>query len=666
VSEAPLLEILGWESKGLRAPDHEVSFEVQEESVYPVSLLQMPNGTGKTTTLALLRAALSGSAKSWSADEVRKYRKRNSGSEGHFILRARSRGEKWTVNISFDFDAGVATYRCTSGSGRGQNDGFHPPTPLLPLCREDLVEFFIFDGEVAEGLFKGQKTKNARIAIDQFFRLDLLERFQKKIEEYWDNVTSGPGAKQQRGFQRAENNVKRFRDALSKRQNEYDKLKGDTSALNEQMEDLERRFKEALADNERYNQDLGRLKEEEEDLDERHSNTLKQVLSLFSSPVRVSEDFTEKIIRFRDRLDRVKLPESASREFFAELADEDLCICGRSLESDERDHIRKASFKYLGSDNVAFLNSMKSAVTTALEQSDGEPWKPLGKELKELKEIRREKGRNNTALENLKIKFSDGDPDLTGAIKLIKKLQDQISVKRVEMESYEDMGDGTPPKAVDAETLKSLPLLKRGLKHYEDEFAEAQNTKKLLRQREELEKILNRALFVARTSLNESMVQKTNENLKQLMPHNSIRVSGIDKALQLEGQEKGSVGENLSIAYSFLSTLYEQAIARLPLVIDSPAGSLDNRVRSEVARLVPQLTDQFIAFTISSEREHFVEPLEKSVGSDVQYVTLFRRGDPDLDGSIDGVKDVDEKEDGFVVHGKDYFLGFHVENEEEA
>src|SRR5215213_9465405 len=54
------VRIAGWEAKGLRCPDHRVSFENSVGGTHRISLLQMPNGTGKTTTLKLLRAALSG------------------------------------------------------------------------------------------------------------------------------------------------------------------------------------------------------------------------------------------------------------------------------------------------------------------------------------------------------------------------------------------------------------------------------------------------------------------------------------------------------------------------------------------------------------------------------------------------------------------------------
>jgi ABC-type branched-subunit amino acid transport system ATPase component len=47
------IELFGWSSRGLRCPDVDVELTLHGK-VAPVSLIQMPNGTGKTTTLDCL------------------------------------------------------------------------------------------------------------------------------------------------------------------------------------------------------------------------------------------------------------------------------------------------------------------------------------------------------------------------------------------------------------------------------------------------------------------------------------------------------------------------------------------------------------------------------------------------------------------------------------
>ncbi len=53
------IEIIGWKTKGLRCPDMDINLLFGVNQAH-VSLIQMPNGTAKTTTLSLIRAAMSG------------------------------------------------------------------------------------------------------------------------------------------------------------------------------------------------------------------------------------------------------------------------------------------------------------------------------------------------------------------------------------------------------------------------------------------------------------------------------------------------------------------------------------------------------------------------------------------------------------------------------
>ncbi len=140
------------------------------------------------------------------------------------------------------------------------------------------------------------------------------------------------------------------------------------------------------------------------------------------------------------------------------------------------------------------------------------------------------------------------------------------------------------------------------------------------------------------------------------MPDNAIRVEKIDRNLVLQDQDGGSVGETLSVAYAFLATLFNRADHQLPFIVDSPANPIDLRVRSKVAELIPRLTNQFIAFTISSERDGFLTPLEHATVKDgIQYLTLFRKGTDDLAKLASGEASVQESSDGICVTGAKIF-----------
>jgi DNA sulfur modification protein DndD len=148
------------------------------------------------------------------------------------------------------------------------------------------------------------------------------------------------------------------------------------------------------------------------------------------------------------------------------------------------------------------------------------------------------------------------------------------------------------------------------------------------------------------------------------MPYNDIRIRNIDHCLNLEGQEGGSVGETLCVAYAFLSTLFAKTRHELPFVVDSPAGAIDLRVREQVAELVPKLSSQFVAFVISAEREGFLDSLERSVDSNIQYITLFRSEVENAGISLNGADQLIESSDGNTVLGRHFFRGFHVDTED--
>ena len=77
--------------------------------------------------------------------------------------------------------------------------------------------------------------------------------------------------------------------------------------------------------------------------------------------------------------------------------------------------------------------------------------------------------------------------------------------------------------------------------------------------------------------------------IEQLMPHNDIRISEIDGCLRLDNQSGGSVGETLSVAYAFLSTLFHRSDQhQLPFVVDSPANPIDLAIRPNIGALVPR------------------------------------------------------------------------------
>jgi len=131
--------------------------------------------------------------------------------------------------------------------------------------------------------------------------------------------------------------------------------------------------------------------------------------------------------------------------------------------------------------------------------------------------------------------------------------------------------------------------------------------------------------------LKRDQIARTNERLTQILGLSEVQIGSIEESIQLEGRSGSSEGQALSVAYAYLSTLFEGSAVDLPFIIDSPAVSLDHKVRREVASIITDLFDQPIAFVISTEKEGFVESLEprqRDGEADIQYYTIHKTETP--------------------------------------
>ena len=227
------LRILGWKAKGLRCPDHEVDCRDSQGQPFGVSLIQMPNGTGKTTTLWLLRAALSGAAESggWSQKDVRDLRKRDDTETGCFFeLRLAVNEKPLTIIMEFDFQSGQVHYKTTWGTG--QTDGFKPPLELRRFMKDDFVNFYVFDGELAGHLLDDKHT-DARQAVETLFQVHVLNRMKEEVSKYWDRQTRSTTAKDKTGLTRRRNLLQQWTSRL-------DTLKKTKRKLERKLADIDR------------------------------------------------------------------------------------------------------------------------------------------------------------------------------------------------------------------------------------------------------------------------------------------------------------------------------------------------------------------------------------------------------------------------------------------
>lgn len=659
---AATLQVEGWEATGLRCPDHTFSFLIKKGRVAPITLIQMPNGTGKTTTLDLLRASLSGEAGEWDDAKVREYRKEGHGGDtGHFILKLLlPENHRLTIEMRFDFEGGIVRYSTTMTT-RGKEKGFRPPRHLSRFLCPDFVPFFVLDGELANRLLDAGYA-DAQMAVRTLYQLQLLHHMAEGVERYWDEQTSGL-ATDKKALTQRQNKVDSLHKLLKKRKKE----EADTKAKYQQAKEKLQKKKTQFAADLAKQKEIGLKLEEGRECLSTASAAVKEksraVMQSFRDVHGLSSAFAAEIADLKGSLDKAKLPESTAREFFEELAKEDLCVCGSILTDATREVIRQRAKHYLGSEDVAFLNTMKTSVAAAVGSDPEQPEKDLQSLVDELGKATEAEAEARTDLDELTAKGVHSDPKLEQAIKEIHDLEQVVVELEEELARYDDASEDE-----DDEDTYSIKVLKERLDEAEKKLGEISGTLELKEKRDILVPLLQASLKKASDELSEEIRDKANQRIAHLMPHNAVRIKSVGTHVVLQNKASGSTGENLAVGYAFLATLFDQPEHKLPFIVDSPAGPIDMSIRKNAARLFPQLSHQLIAFTISTERDGFLDPLEKAMsklGKNIQYLTMFRKGRPGLDASAAKEKDVKESDDGLWVSGRSFFENFQLEDEDD-
>ena len=673
------LRILGWKAEGLRCPDHEINFYNDQDKLYSISLIQMPNGTGKTTTLMLLRAALSGEAEndSWNEGRVMELQKKGSNvTEGLFELRLMSLNDKFsipkrvTLRMEFNFLTAKVVYKTTGVSG--QKEGFKLPTEMPGLSRfmnKEFVNFYVLDGELSKKLSKPQNT-DAEQAVESLFQLNLLKSIERKISDHWREETKKSNSHKETGLSRRQNTLTRWEDRHEYLIKEQSNLETQVSNIETKIYRKNEKYKDNIEKNKEQSKKMNIVKENIESLNNKIQENTQLLLNEMRDPSAVSDEFSCSMFDLKSSLDRVKLPESAAREFFEELADEEHCVCGRPINSEIQKTIRERAQQYLGSNDVVLLNEMKSAISDAVQQSQNQPMNDMPNRINTVSIISKELELEKNEFDRLEDEAGRSNPDVEEAKKEIDMLERKRDNLDKELQKFEGKDENVNTDKVDKIIPEHIFAIKTANEIVEKctlKVAEATHTVDVLRKREILIKIINDSHENARKTIALEIMNEANSKIKQLMPYNNISIEKIDRHLNLKGQSEASTGEELSVAYAFLSTLFNRADQhQLPFVVDSPANPIDLETRKKIGGLVPRLTEQFIAFMISSERSGFLLGLKESSGNDIQYITLFRERENDqMELKARANPSCEVMRDGFKIIGEKFFNEFQINSEED-
>ena len=650
------IQLLGWESRRLRCPDLNIDFTINGR-VPKVGLLQMPNGVGKTTTLACLRAALDGTALDWNDTKVRDYRPLDIPSDtGTFIVRLMvNDSERLTFEMNFDFENGIVAYQTTFK--KRQESGFVPPGSVAMFLNPRFAKLFIFDGELAKQLLDEQGEDAGRV-IDTFYQLYLLDQLKSvarsELEDHthkWNRRAANPAAVDK--LEREIKQLTKQRDELAANANG---LRATLATATARIGVLESEVGEQVRRHEQYREQEHQAEEALLKAKQELELHLQKLASQMPDPCFVHSAFSIGLQRLAASLDRLKLPGPSSKIFFTELSEEVECICGRILDEKCRAHLRERARDILADETSNFMNTLKADIRQLGGYEEGR----LTDQITILRAIQKDLGDAEQRKNKIRVELSCDTE--------ILQRQEALEKCKADAKDAKAFLDDFDRDTLEHDTAESgcRKWFERQLADRVKRRAELTGTLDFKNRTDVLMRILDTAYTSAHRALKDAVVAKSNQRLNDVLRLSPVRIADITSTIQLMSksgavQRKASEGQTLAIAYVFLTTLLNGTKHQFPLVVDSPAGKMSFDVRREVAPLVPQLCEQFIALTIDAERQDFIEPLSDAAGSDVKYLTAFRR----TEGAQELIEDlpttgVTQTANGVLVEGRDYFLRFQL------
>lgn len=653
------LKILGWKSKNLRCPDHSVSFRKGEDNdSHKISLLQMPNGTGKTTLWKLLRTALSGDKTELQDDGIIEFKRKGSDDDyGSFDVSLLFNGAMLSIEICFDFDSCTVDFWTTYSKGKGRVQGFHPPVEAMRFLNNNFAKFFIFDGELASNFLR-KDSRKTREVIDVISQLGDLNNINKLLDKYFEDSIANSGVSTLQGFNRRKSAYQEVKDTLDQRKKELEKLESDEKSAEESLIELTTKADEYIKTQKGIRERIEGLEKKLRNLDVEYKDLENHALNIIIQPDALSKHFAKRITNFCESLDKLKLPENVAREFFIELRNENNCICGRPMDKEAQREIKEQETRLLGSEIITVLNQLKSSKLSPEIQKFEDKNQELKGILEKMKE--NDVARRNCDTEIEMQKKSIDDEDYVALLDKKRNLEIKIDDINTAINKYYANSDS----AKNVKSTYSIQVLEKELTKRKNEYLKSKEAQIIQVKSQLTKKLLENAYQEAQRTICSQITKDTNVRIEQVMPFNSIRIAGIEHYLHLEGQKGSSEGEKLSIAYAFLTSLFNGCGYYLPFIVDSPANPIDLEKRGKIAELVPKLAEQFVTFIISSERSGFLEALEKNE-SDIQYLTLFRNNIPSIVQKAKHAKSCQETENGMLVEDKDFFWNFQIQREEE-
>lgn len=407
-------------------------FTKADGSVISNNFIMMANGTGKTTTMELIKGLFDGTAAGWTASKVRSFAPTLTEADtGEFSITVKFDDRQYKYFLSMNYKDGTVQVE-TSAPPKGREAGLRLPESIRGIFTPEFVRRFVFDGEQAAKSMDSSSNE-ADETIRYLYRLDELDEILAANQRILTEIQNAEG---KRGTSSSLSN-------LRTRQSDIDAIRAKLRARCEKLREEIAAFEAEKVEKEKQRQELDKsyekLNQEKNDiLKEQQKNRgeidvkITSILGIIKSPYLLSESLCARMFELGNSMKKLKLPKTIAKDFFTELASADRCVCDRCIGERERTAILKRADQYLGSDQQSVLNAVKSSLMDSVYDER------LKKAFEELEELRAQANRLDTRFKTNEEKLIKAGGEKARELQeRIEELIRLISIARDELERIE-------------------------------------------------------------------------------------------------------------------------------------------------------------------------------------------------------------------------------------
>ena len=647
--------LLGWKCEGLRCPDFD--FELNKNGNALATFLQMPNGTGKTTTLRLLKRSLY--KHEFKSTEIEEYKakKNELKKKGFFEAKFEVEGKIFYTKINFDFEKQDCSYSSTL-SDKGHENFFRLPSEIENVVDKELIDLLFVDLELdVKPMFRDHQT-GAQEAIRKFCKINLLKyiindfvTFKNKKRK--ENVKSGNIQNQINTEEARENKIINKITEVEKKVEEYKKYLNETQ---EEYNQAKKRLDEILDSDTQLKKKRKELeirrdetKYKYEDLLNKNFDTIKNIGSYDST-------LKKEIVDFVNSLDEMGLPEEEVKIFFDKILKRKNCICGEELTDEKKEIIRNEMNTFISISEAGIITGIKAAVN---ENTQEKEQNNLSENSLKIQDYKQELEALNDNINLIKDRALKDDIELS-------KRKDLLEKERSKKKEYLDEIVTQPWRAKDNEDTQSLVSLKEQKRIVEKKLADLSGTKEIEEKVSIITEILEVAMDEAENEISKEITKECNKKIDQMLTKNPIYINSIKNNIVLDGQLEGSTGQEARIGIIFLLTILERSKIQFPLIVDTPVKGMDNAAKRRTAKFISRLQSQFLCFVIDSDKPKFTDQFNEITDGNGNFITAFRRSNEFDKLAENNSSNNDNKisYNGQVVHGYKFFEIFTEEEDE--